>query len=141
MNIILFGPPGSGKGTQAKFISSNFDYKQISTGDLLRNEIKKKSSFGEKIFNIINSGNLVSDDMVSQLLEKIISNPVFFNKLIFDGYPRNIEQVKILEELLKKYKQNKYIVISLLVEKEVIKKRIMGRIYCEICKKTFNEYF
>ena len=141
MNIILFGPPGAGKGTQAKFISSKFHYKQVSTGDLLRDEMKRKPSLKKKIFKIINSGNLVSDNIVSQLLEIIISNPAYFNKLIFDGYPRNIGQIIILENLLKKYKQNKYIVISLLVSKEVIKKRIMGRIYCQKCKNTFNEHF
>ena len=141
MNIILFGPPGAGKGTQAKFISSKFNYKQISTGNLLRDEMKRKPSLKKKIFKIINSGNLVSDNIVSQLLEIIISNPAYFNKLIFDGYPRSNGQIIILENLLKKYKQNKYIVISLLVAKEVIKKRIMGRIYCQKCNNTFNEYF
>ena len=141
MNIVLFGPPGAGKGTQAKFISSKFNYKQISTGDLLRDEIKKKSAIGEKILKIINSGDLVADDILSKFLENIISNPAYLNKLIFDGYPRNIKQIKILENLLKKYNQNKCIVISLLVEKEVIKKRILGRIYCEKCKNIFNEYF
>ena len=141
MNIILFGPPGAGKGTQAKFISSKFHYKQVSTGDLLRDEMKRKPSLKKKIFKIINSGNLVSDNIVSQLLEIIISNPAYFNKLIFDGYPRNIKQIEILENLLKKYNQNRYIVISLLVEKEVIEKRILGRIYCEKCKNIFNEYF
>ena len=141
MNIILFGPPGAGKGTQAKFISSKFHYKQVSTGDLLRDEMKRKPSLKKKIFKIINSGDLVSDNIVSQLLENIISNPAYFNKLIFDGYPRNTGQITILENLLKKYKQTKYIVISLLVAKEVIKKRIMGRIYCQKCNNTFNEYF
>ena len=141
MNIILLGSPGAGKGTQAKFISSKFHYKQVSTGDLLRDEMKRKPSLKKKIFKIINSGDLVSDNIVSQLLENIISNPAYFNKLIFDGYPRNTGQITILENLLKKYKQTKYIVISLLVAKEVIKKRIMGRIYCQKCKNTFNEYF
>ncbi len=141
MNIILLGSPGAGKGTQAKFISSKFNYKQISTGNLLRDEMKRKPFLKKKIFKIINSGDLVSDNIVSQLLENIISNPAYFNKLIFDGYPRNTGQIIILENLLKKYKQNKYIVISLLVAKEVIKKRIMGRIYCQKCKNTFNEYF
>ena len=141
MNIVLLGPPGAGKGTQGKFIANKFNYKQISTGDLLRDEIKKKSPLGNKIFKIINSGAFVSDNIVSQLLENNISNPNYFNKLIFDGYPRNLEQVKILENLLKKHNLNTFIVISLLIKKEIIKKRIMGRIYCEKCKKTFNEYF
>ena len=102
MNIILFGPPGAGKGTQSNNIINNFDLKQVSTGDLLRSEIKIQTDLGKKIESIIDSGVLVSDDVVNRLIRKIISDPKNFNRLIFDGYPRTISQVYSLEKLLKK---------------------------------------
>ena len=97
MNLIIFGPPGAGKGTQSNNIINNFDLKQVSTGDLLRSEIKIQTDLGKKIESIINNGELVSDDLVNTLIRKIISDPKNFNRLIFDGYPRTISQVYSLE--------------------------------------------
>ena len=100
MNLIIFGPPGAGKGTQSNNIVNDFDLKQVSTGDLLRNEIKLQTDLGKKIESIINNGELVSNDIVNTLIEKIISDPNNFNRLIFDGYPRTILQIYSLEKLL-----------------------------------------
>ena len=83
MNIVIFGPPGAGKGTQSKFIANNFKLYQLSTGDLLRSEIKKKTKLGLEISSIINSGELVSDKIVGDLIEKFVSNDTFRNKTIF----------------------------------------------------------
>ena len=83
MNLVIFGPPGAGKGTQSKFISNKFNLFQLSTGELLREEIKKKTELGSKISTIINSGDLVSDDIVSDLIEKFISNKNYSKKIIF----------------------------------------------------------
>ena len=94
MNILIFGPPGAGKGTQSKFIAKKYGLYQLSTGDLLRNEIKNKTNLGIKISSIINSGELVSDEIVSILIEKFVSNEKFRGKLIFDGYPRTLPQAK-----------------------------------------------
>ena len=105
MNLIIFGPPGAGKGTQSNNIINNFDLKQVSTGDLLRSEIKIQTDLGKKIESIINNGELVSDDVVNTLIRKIISDPKNFNRLIFDGYPRTISQVYSLEKLLKEFNQ------------------------------------
>ena len=105
MNIIIFGPPGAGKGTQSKFIVNKFNLYQLSTGDLLRKEIKNKTKLGSEISSIINSGELVSDEIVSNLIEKFVSNDTYKNKIIFDGYPRTLIQAKNLDNLLKKYKQ------------------------------------
>ena len=127
MNIVIFGPPGAGKGTQSKFIGKKFNLYQLSTGDLLRNEIKNKTHLGTKISSIMNSGELVSDKIVSSLIDKFISNPKYINKIIFDGYPRNLIQAKNLENLLKKYEQKISIVLKLSVSLETVKKRISER--------------
>jgi adenylate kinase len=127
MNLIIFGPPGAGKGTQSKFIVEKYSLYQLSTGELLRNEILNKSQLGLKISTKMNNGELVSDDIVSNIIEKFISNSDFSNRLIFDGYPRNLIQVKNLENLLKKYNQKIDIVLKLSVSLETIKKRISER--------------
>ena len=115
MNIVIFGPPGAGKGTQSNFIVEKFKLHQLSTGELLRKEIKDSTSLGKQIESIINDGNLVSDEIVSDLIEKYLSNENFKNRLIFDGYPRNLVQVKNLDNLLKKYDQKIDIVLKLSV--------------------------
>ena len=141
MNVIIFGPPGAGKGTQSEYIIKNFDLFKLSTGDLLRDEIKKKSLLGVKITSIVNSGSLVSDDIINTLIEKIVSNNDYKNQIIFDGYPRNISQAKNLNILLHKYDQKVDLVIRLKVSLDVIKKRITGRIVCSKCGNIYNEFF
>ena len=127
MNIVIFGPPGAGKGTQSNFIVNKFNLHQLSTGDLLRKEIKDQTKLGNEISSIINSGNLVSDQIVSDLIEKYISNSIYKNRLIFDGYPRNLNQAKNLNILLTKYDQKIDVVLKLSVSLKTIKKRISER--------------
>ena len=127
MNIIIFGPPGAGKGTQSKFIAKKYNLVQLSTGELLRKEIDNKTELGLKISTIINSGELVSDKIVSKLIEKFISNNTYKQRLIFDGYPRNIDQAINLDKLLKNNNQNLDIVLKLSVSLETILKRILER--------------
>ena len=127
MNLIIFGPPGAGKGTQSDFIANKYDLYQLSTGQVLRNEIKNKTELGKKISSIINSGTLVSDDIVKRLVENFISDKKYKNKLIFDGYPRNLTQAKTLDELFIKYRQKLDLVLKLSVSLETIKKRISER--------------
>ena len=127
MNIVIFGPPGAGKGTQSKFIVSKFNLYQLSTGDLLRNEINNKTKLGLEISSIINSGELVSDKIVNDLIEKIVSNKTYKNKIIFDGYPRTLSQAKNLDDLLNRYDQKIDIVLKLSVSLETVKKRILER--------------
>ena len=127
MNIVIFGPPGAGKGTQSNYIANKFQLHQLSTGDLLRKEIKDQTKLGNEISSIINSGNLVSDQIVSDLIEKYISNPIYKSRLIFDGYPRNLNQAKYLKNLLAKRNQKIDIVLKLSVSLKTIKKRISER--------------
>ena len=127
MNIVIFGPPGAGKGTQSNFIVKKFELYQLSTGDLLRKEIKNNTDIGKKISTIINQGNLVSDDIVGNLIEKYISDDNYKNRLIFDGYPRNLFQAKNLDDILKKNDQKIDIALKLSVSLETIKKRIIKR--------------
>jgi len=141
MNIVIFGPPGAGKGTQSKFIVKKYNLHQLSTGELLRNEIINKTQLGQEISSIINSGNLVSDQIVSNLIERFISDNDYKNRLIFDGYPRNKVQAENLNALLKKHSQKIDLVLKLSVSLDVIKKRITGRSVCSICGKIYNEFF
>ena len=141
MNIVIFGPPGGGKGTQSDFIVKKYNLYQLSTGELLRQEIKNKTELGLNISSIMNSGQLVSDNIVSNLIEKYISNDTFKNRLIFDGYPRNKIQALNLKTILNKYNQKINLVLKLSVSLEVIKRRITGRSVCSICGKIYNEFF
>ena len=141
MNIVIFGPPGAGKGTQSNFIVSQYDLFQLSTGDLLRKEIKNKTKLGLKINKTINLGNLVPDDTVAKIVENIISNPQYKNRIIFDGYPRNLSQTKTLDQLLTKYNQKLNLALNLRSGIETIKKRITGRYICSKCGKIYNKFF
>ena len=127
MNIILFGPPGAGKGTQAKHLVKKLDNHQISTGDMLRDEITKNSQIGKIIVNDMNDGKFVSDKIVNQLIKNILFDPKMKNKLVFDGYPRSLSQAKNLDILLKESNQNIKFVFYLNVNKETIIKRIEKR--------------
>ena len=141
MNIILFGPPGAGKGTQAQFIVQKHNYFQLSTGDLLREEVKLKTSLGVEIDKLISNGKFASDEIVNKLLRQSITNLKFRDRIIFDGYPRSIDQAKNLEIILSEFDQKIGHIIFLNVSKDIIKKRIMGRMTCEKCNMTLNEFF
>jgi adenylate kinase len=141
MNLVIFGPPGAGKGTQSKFIVKKYNLFQISTGELLRKEIINKTQLGKDISSTMNSGKLVSDRIASGLIEKFISNNEYKDRMIFDGYPRNKQQAENLNKLLNNYNQKIDLVLKLSVSLDVIKKRITGRAVCSICGKIYNEYF
>jgi adenylate kinase len=141
VNIILFGPPGAGKGTQANNLAKSFNLNKISTGDLLRIEIKNKTKIGLENKSIVEKGSLVSDIVINSLIEKVFSNKDFSNRLIFDGYPRNLYQAKNLDLIVKKYKQKISCVLNLNVDKDIIVKRILGRELCSKCGLIFNKSF
>ena len=141
MNIILFGPPGAGKGTQSDKIVKKFNLYKVSTGDLLRDEIKNKTDLGNKIKSMMDTGLLIPDNIINDLIAKVIINKKNYNRLIFDGYPRNFTQAKNLDSQIKKYKQKISYVFSLKVDKETIIKRILGRKICSNCGLIFNDYY
>ena len=127
MNIILFGPPGAGKGTQAKNLEKKLNNFQVSTGDMLREEIKKESEIGKKIINYMNEGKFVDDEIVNKLMRKVIFDPQKKNKLIFDGYPRTLKQAKNLDILLSESDQKISFIFFLNVNKDTIIQRIEKR--------------
>ena len=127
MNIILFGPPGAGKGTQAKYIVEKINGFQISTGEILRNEIKKNTEIGKIIINDMDNGRFVSDEIVNGLIEEILFDTNKKNRLVFDGYPRSLSQAKNLNTLLKRSSQKIDFIFFLNVSKEIIIQRIEKR--------------
>ena len=127
MNLILFGPPGAGKGTQAKKLEKKLNNFQVSTGDMLRDEIKKDTEIGKKIINYMNDGKFVEDEIVNKLMRRVVFDPQKKNRLIFDGYPRAIDQAKNLDLLLKESNQKIDFIFFLNVTKDTIIKRIEKR--------------
>ena len=123
----MFGPPGAGKGTQSKYLVKKLNGFQISTGDILRDEIKKDSEIGKKIINDMNEGKFVSDEIVNSLLKNYVFDQNKKKKLIFDGYPRSISQAKNLDTLLKQSNQKIDFIFHLNVSKEIIVNRIKKR--------------
>jgi len=136
MNIVIFGPPGAGKGTQSSFLINNYNLFQLSTGDLLREELKSGSSLAKEIEGLMNAGKLVSDEIINNLIEKKISDKKIQNQIIFDGFPRNLDQAKTLDSLLLKYNQKISVVLNLKVDYSILVKRISGRVSCSVCKKN-----
>ena len=103
MNLILFGPPGAGKGTQAKFLINKFNIIQISTGDILREEVRSKTDLGLSAKNIMDRGDLVPDEIIMSIIEKRLSKPDCNNGFILDGFPRTLNQAIELDKILKKH--------------------------------------
>ena len=127
MNLILFGPPGAGKGTQARYLVKKLNGFQISTGDMLREEIQRNTEIGKRIINDMNDGKFVSDEIVNSLIKRILFDPQKKDKLIFDGYPRSINQAKNLSLLLNDSNQKIDLIFFLNVNKDTIIKRIEKR--------------
>ena len=127
MNLILFGPPGAGKGTQARYLVNKLNGFQISTGEMLRSEIQKNSEIGKMIINDMNDGKFVDDEIVNKLIKNVVFDPQKKEKLIFDGYPRSLTQAKNLDKLLDESNQKIDFIFFLNVNKETIIKRIEKR--------------
>lgn len=139
-NIIFIAPPAAGKGTQSDLLVKKYGYIHISTGDLIREEIAKKSEIGLKVASIIESGNLVSDEIVTELLKNRLSQDDVRNGFILDGYPRNIEQAKILQRITKDIAITIDTVLYLEMSPEVAMHRALGRVTCPNCGHGYNKY-
>lgn len=142
MNLVLFGPPGSGKGTQSERLVKQYAMTHISTGDALRSAIRQKTETGKKAQTLIEKGELVGDDLVTELLRDIIA-PLRSNtdSFLFDGYPRTVTQVSRLNAICDEFRLTQPAVINLHVPEESLILRLTGRRICADCKSTFNVYF
>ena len=139
MIIILLGPPGVGKGTQAKLLSKKYNLSQLSTGEILRKAIDNKSEIGLRVQEIINKGGLVSDDIVCDLVEKeLLSNKSSNKAYILDGFPRTINQAENLNSVCVKNKIDMPYIISLKLEEKEIFKRLSARVFCSNCNQSYN---
>ena len=127
LNIILFGPPGAGKGTQSQFLREKYHLTYISTGEILREEIAAESELGLQVKEIIGKGGLVSDEIVAQIIEKKLSENRESAGFLFDGYPRTVRQAEILEELLARYEMPLSGVLSLEVPENLLIERMLER--------------
>ena len=136
MIIILLGAPGAGKGTQAKKISEKFQIPHISTGDILRQEIKKKTELGRKAEACVKKGHLVSDDLILEIIKHTIQQEEAKNGFLLDGFPRNITQAKMLEKMLDQLGYSVDKVINIAVNHQEAIRRLSSRMVCPSCKKT-----
>ena len=138
INIILIAPPAAGKGTVSKLLCEKYGYVHISTGDILRDMAKVDSDLGRNINALLQSGNLIPDDIVYSAVEKRLSMPDLANGYILDGFPRNLEQAIKYDEILNKINGNLGLVIELKADKEILEQRITGRYICSKCGETHN---
>ncbi len=141
MRIILLGAPGSGKGTQAEKLMENYNLPQISTGILLREAITQGTELGKKVQEIMAAGDLVSDQIVLDLIRQSMEQPESENGFVLDGYPRNINQAQSLEDLLYAIEKPLDAVLLVDVDSEILVKRLSGRRTCSLTGKTLNIYF
>ncbi len=141
MNIIFLGAPGSGKGTQAEIISRKLNIKTISTGEVLRKEVQEQTEIGALAKSYMNSGKLVPDEVVINIIKNRLSEDDYSEGFILDGFPRNISQAQKLDEMLMVIKKRIQIVFNFEVEEETLKKRILGRFSCKNCGLVYNRFF
>jgi adenylate kinase len=138
MYLVLLGPPGAGKGTQAKRLAEKLNLAHISTGDILRQNVKDGSILGKQAKGIMDKGLLVPDDLVAAMLDERFNNPDIRKGFILDGYPRTLFQAKTLDEILSRKKLAVDLVVYLNTSDEVIIKRLTGRLVCSKCGANFH---
>ena len=139
MILILFGPPGSGKGTQAKALEEKLGIPQLSTGDMLREAVKGKTQLGERAQGFMKDGHLVPDELMVKLIEDRITAEDCQNGFLLDGFPRSVPQAKALDEMLKETGKPIERVLSFQVDEKELVERLTGRIVCSQCGASFHE--
>lgn len=141
MNLILLGPPGSGKGTQARRLEKDFGLVQLSTGDMLRAAIAKGDAFGKKVGKLIEAGQFVPDKTVIEMVKERIDQPDCEDGFILDGFPRTRPQAVALDTMLANKGRKLDHVIELMVEEQTLIERIMGRYTCNDCGEVYNDHY
>ena len=140
MNLVLFGPPGSGKGTQAQFLTETTHFSHISTGELLRNEVKRDTLLGKRVKDIMDKGDFPSDDIILDLVSGALNSSIH-NHIIFDGFPRTINQAYLLDKLLDTRGVKVDFVVDFQVDLDLLLDRISGRYSCQDCGAVYNNLF
>ncbi len=141
MNVILVGPPGVGKGTQAKALEARLGIKHIASGDLLRRAMREKTPLGRRAQSYVHRGELVPDELVIRMIIERINQPDCETGVIFDGFPRTKEQASALERTLEQHGQTIDAVIYLTAPRDILLKRIAGRMICRSCQASYNIYY
>lgn len=139
LNLIIFGPPGSGKGTQSEKVAEKYNLAHISTGDIFRSEIKNQTTLGLKVQSIIEKGDLVPDELLIEILENALDKHIGKAGYIFDGFPRTLQQAQDLDTLMKKRNEQITLVIALIVDQEEVVKRLLKRAKLEGRKDDTEE--
>jgi len=141
VNIIILGVPGSGKGTQSKILEKKFNLKQLSTGEMLRNEVTSGSELGNRVRKRIHSGRLVSDEIIINIISKRLDEKKMSKGVIFDGFPRTVPQAEALTDLLVEKSLFIDYVFELIVDDDSIIERVIGRYSCKECGIGYHEKF
>lgn len=138
MNLLFMGPPGAGKGTQARLISEKYGIPHISTGDMLRDAVAKRTELGKKVKKIMEKGELVPDDLINQIVKERLSQRDCNKGFILDGYPRTLGQAQVLESILQEFSKKLDLVIFVDVPEEKLVLRITSRRVCPKCGRVYN---
>ena len=141
MFLIFLGPPGSGKGTQAKFLEAELNLVHLSTGDLLRSVVKEGTQIGKQAKVYMDKGELVPDNLIVDLIKTQMESTRSKNGYLLDGFPRTLGQVEMLEQMLSKTNRTIDRVIKFSLSEETLIKRLTGRLVCSVCGANFNTFF
>lgn len=141
MRIVLMGPPGAGKGTQAQLLADHLQITKLSTGDMLRAEVDKGSELGEKASSVMKNGDLVSDELIIGILEQRIKQPDCASGFILDGFPRTVSQAQSLDKMLKRNNLTLDHIFNLVVDEDAVVKRFAGRRIAPESGRTYHIEF